>query len=237
MTDTRHTDLPKFLQISEALGRDIAAGILADGSRLPPERDMAADLGVSVGTLRKSLAELESRGLLSRVHGSGNYVRKNSTATSLYSMFRLELPEGGGLPRATFLQVDQLTKCATLPRFGRSDRATRMRRLRFLDQTIIAVEEIWLDADAGRLDAADVSESLYHTYRTHLNLQISRAEDRVRLGAVPDWAPTEFSLPHGAACGYIERFGWAQATEAVEYSRTWYDPDRAIYVQRLGGTP
>ncbi|MEC9403613.1 MAG: GntR family transcriptional regulator, partial [Pseudomonadota bacterium] len=34
------TALPLYVQISELLIRDIAAGRLIDGERLPPERDM-----------------------------------------------------------------------------------------------------------------------------------------------------------------------------------------------------
>ena len=36
--------LPRYIQISEMLIREIAAGRRADGSRLPAEREMAADL-------------------------------------------------------------------------------------------------------------------------------------------------------------------------------------------------
>ena len=50
--------LPKYLQISELLIRDIAAGRLEDGSRLPTERDLATQLSTSVGTLRKAFSEL-----------------------------------------------------------------------------------------------------------------------------------------------------------------------------------
>ena len=48
--------LPKYLQISELLIRDIAAGRLEDGARLPTERDLATQLSTSVGTLRKALS-------------------------------------------------------------------------------------------------------------------------------------------------------------------------------------
>ena len=54
--------LPKFIQLSEMLIREIAAGHLTDGARLPPERNMADDLGVAVGTLRKALADVEAKG-------------------------------------------------------------------------------------------------------------------------------------------------------------------------------
>ena len=107
--------LPVFIQIAELLIRDIAAGRLIEGERLPPEREMAAELNVSVGTLRKSLSELEQKGMLERIQGSGNYIRETGTQNSVYAMFRLELPEGGGLPRADILSVDHLKKPVELP--------------------------------------------------------------------------------------------------------------------------
>ena len=225
--------LPIYVQIAELLIRDIAAGRLIDGERLPPERDMAAQLNVSVGTLRKSLAELEKKGMLERIQGSGNYVRETGTQNSVYAMFRLELPEGGGLPRADILSVDHLDKPADLPDFGTSRRGSRVRRMRYLNDTIIAVEEIWLDESAGLIDRRLLSDSLYRYYQQQLGFWITRAEDRVSVGRLPDWTPAHFTRPAGETVGYIERFSWSERPEPVEVSKTWFDPDRATYVQRL----
>ncbi|WP_170600223.1 GntR family transcriptional regulator [Ruegeria arenilitoris] len=225
--------LPIYVQIAELLIRDIAAGRLIDGERLPPERDMAAQLNVSVGTLRKSLAELEKKGMLERIQGSGNYVRETGTQNSVYAMFRLELPEGGGLPRADILSVDHLDKPADLPDFGTSQRGSRVRRMRYLNDTIIAVEEIWLDESAGLIDRRLLSDSLYRYYQQQLGFWITRAEDRVAVGRLPDWTPAHFTRPAGETVGHIERFSWSERPEPVEFSKTWFDPDRATYVQRL----
>ncbi len=73
------------------------------------------ELGIAVGTLRKTLAELESRGLLERIQGSGNYIRAiNNDPQSVYALFRLELIEGGGLPTAEILSVSLETKDPSL---------------------------------------------------------------------------------------------------------------------------
>ncbi len=225
--------LPVYVQIAELLLRDIAAGRLVDGERLPPERDMARQLSVSVGTLRKALKELEKQKMLERVQGSGNYVRVSKTSTGIYSMFRLELPEGGGLPSADILSVDVMPKPDDLPEFGQADAASRVRRLRYLNDTIIALEEIWLDASMGHVEKNDLSESLYHYYQHQLGFWITRAEDRVHIDRVPDWGPERFTKRPGAFVGFVERFSWADAPEAIEFSRTWFDPDQAQYVQRL----
>lgn len=225
--------LPKYVQISELLIRDISAGRLMDGERLPPERAMADSLNTSVGTLRKALAILIKKNLLESVQGSGNYVRHGGEVDSVYAMFRLELLDGGGLPRADILDIQTLQKPADLPKFGTSDAATRIRRLRYLNKTVIAVEEIWLDQDAGVVPPDALSDSLYHFYQKQLGFWISRAEDRVGIQALPNWTPPEFGKPAGDISGYIERLSWAQAPEAVEFSRTWFDTDRALYVQRI----
>ncbi|WP_299043962.1 GntR family transcriptional regulator [uncultured Tateyamaria sp.] len=225
--------LPIYVQIAELLTRDIVAGRLIDGERLPPERDMASELGISVGTLRKALRDMGEKGLIESVQGSGNYIRASGDTGTVYAMFRLELLEGGGLPRAQVLSVDLMDKAPDLPDFGTSGQATRIRRLRSLNDTIMGVEEIWLDADAGIVSQATMSESLYATYRKELGLWIQRAEDRVSLGPVPDWAPDAYAPRPGDTVGYIERLSWSDAAAPIEFSRTWYDPARAVYVQRL----
>ncbi len=227
------TPLPLYLQISESISREIAAGRFNDGDRLPPERQYAKQFGTTVRTLRKALAVLQQQGMIENVQGSGNYVRITDQVRSIYSMFRLELPNGGGLPTAQLLQVKELNKPKTLPSFGTSSRATRIRRLRFLDETPIAVEEIWLDRDVGEIDASQLSDSLYRYYQLKLGFWIQRAEDKVSVGELPSWTPKGLGHSPGEVFGYVERFSWAQKGVPVEYSRTWFNPIKACYVQRL----
>ncbi|MEL6801963.1 MAG: GntR family transcriptional regulator, partial [Pseudomonadota bacterium] len=173
MTDP--TALPKYVQTAELLIREIAAGRLIAGERLPPEREMAKDLGLAVGTLRKALADLEERGLLERVQGSGNYVKSGADAAGIYAFFRLELIEGGGLPTAEVLCVERLPKPVGFPVFGASDGGHRIRRLRRLGGQPAALEEIWLDSSyAPTVSPDDLSESLYLFYRQRLGLWIVR---------------------------------------------------------------
>lgn len=226
--------LPLHQQISEMLIREIAAGRMMDGEKLPPEREMAAGLGIAVGTLRKALAELERQGLLERVQGSGNYVRARTDAAGVYGLFRLELVEGGGLPTADVLSVERLPKEPDMPAYGRSAEGHRIRRLRRLGGRPAAVEEIWLDGSfVDRVIPDDLSDSLYLFYRRALGIWISRAEDRIGVAPVPDFAPGAFGMRPGTPAGYIERIGWAQDGASAEFSRTWFDPSVARYVSRL----
>ena len=229
--------LPVYIQIAELVARQIEAGLLVKGQRLPPEREMARQHGVAVGTLRKSLARLTAMGHLERRQGSGNYIHRGDGAASLYSLFRLERPDGGGLPSARLLSFDRMRKPADLPAFGADENGYRFRRLRFLDNIPVAIEEIWLDgAAASAIEPARVSQSLYQFYREELGLWITRTEDRVTLARLPDWTVDQFPLPAGSTVGYVERYGWSQHDRRVEFSRNWFDPATARFIARQGRT-
>jgi DNA-binding transcriptional MocR family regulator len=66
---------PAYLQVVEALARDIRAGRLRPGDRLPPQRDLASSLGVTVGTVTRAYQLAARRGLVGGEIGRGTYVR------------------------------------------------------------------------------------------------------------------------------------------------------------------
>ncbi len=225
--------LPLYIQISEMLIREMQAGRWVEGMRLPPERQMAESLKISVGTLRKSLAVLAEKKLLERRQGSGNYIRHVSVREGLYAFFRLELKGGGGLPTAQVISVQTLDKPSELPPFGASKQAHRIRRLRCLNSMPVALEEIWLDAGyATALTEEDLSESLYYFYKKRLNLWIQRIEDSVSIGRLPEWGQAH--LPEARMIlGCVDRISWDQGNEKAEVSRTWFDAEKVSYVSRL----
>lgn len=236
MSDT-HQELtgrvPLVNQITEMLVRDIKSGVLPDGERLPPERQMAERLNISVGTLRKALAELETCGLLTRIQGSGNYVNSTLDEHNVYALFRLELVDGPATPSAQLLSVEHLEKPADLPDIGEAGKAFRFRRIRHLNQYEAALEEIWLDGRyAKHINATDVTDSLYGFYQEVLGFRITRVEDRVGATRLPDWAPEKWRQRESGNWGFVERLSRDQDGELGEYSRTWFDPVRVRFVSR-----
>jgi DNA-binding transcriptional MocR family regulator len=74
---------PLYLAIADAMMRDVEGGLLREGSRLPPQRDLAWKLGVTLGTVTRAYKEAEIRGLLEGEVGRGSYIRKRPTMASL----------------------------------------------------------------------------------------------------------------------------------------------------------
>jgi DNA-binding FadR family transcriptional regulator len=73
-------------QIVDDLRRQILSGELADGSQLPSERDLAADYGVSVPTVREAVRVLAAMGLLTTRNGSRSIVSASSDVLLLISI-------------------------------------------------------------------------------------------------------------------------------------------------------
>lgn len=67
----RGGDLPLHDQVAAAIRRDIIAGEVHPGGRLPPARDMAAVLGVHPNTVLRALRLLRDEGILEFRRGRG----------------------------------------------------------------------------------------------------------------------------------------------------------------------
>jgi GntR family transcriptional regulator len=232
----RAKPLPIYLQISELLTRQIRAGHWREGERLPTEAELAASLGVAVGTLRKSLSLLQEQQVLERIQGSGTYVRGSQAGKSIYEFFRLELHDGPGLPTAKILSVELAARGRSVPVLGHTAHpsAWRVRRLRMLNSTPVALEEIWFDArHHNKLKAKNLGDSMYLFYQNAFNVWISRVEDHISAAAVPAWGVKAFGIDSGQTSGFIERQSWTASGELAEYSQTWFDQRVCRYSSRL----
>ena len=56
---------PKYRAIADAIDQDVQTGALRGGARLPPHRDLAGHLGVTVTTITRAYTEAARRGLIS----------------------------------------------------------------------------------------------------------------------------------------------------------------------------
>ncbi|MFD1696683.1 PLP-dependent aminotransferase family protein [Roseibium aestuarii] len=65
---------PIYMRLADQIADSILSGTLAAGTRLPPQRNLAFDLGVTVGTVGRAYALVREQGLVSGEVGRGTYV-------------------------------------------------------------------------------------------------------------------------------------------------------------------
>jgi DNA-binding transcriptional MocR family regulator len=73
----RETGQPKYIELANAIGEDIAAGRLEPGQRLPPQRKIALALGVDVSLISRAYTEASRRGYVESHVGRGTFVKEN----------------------------------------------------------------------------------------------------------------------------------------------------------------
>jgi DNA-binding FadR family transcriptional regulator len=67
-----------YQQVAERIKLQIYSGAMAEGDRLPAEKELAQQLGVSRPTVREALIALEIAGLVEIRTGSGSYIRESN---------------------------------------------------------------------------------------------------------------------------------------------------------------
>lgn len=66
--------VPMYLQLKEQIKMAVAGGVLKMGDRLPPVRELAAELNVNPNTIARAYSELEKEGLLRLEQGRGTFI-------------------------------------------------------------------------------------------------------------------------------------------------------------------
>lgn len=106
-TDTR----PMYLQICEQIRLRIAAGDWAARKELPSIRALAADLRISVITVKRAYLDLENEGLIVTRHGKGSFVAETRGLAHELNNQKLEqhLQAAAEVARLLGLSDDELT--------------------------------------------------------------------------------------------------------------------------------
>jgi GntR family transcriptional regulator len=63
-----------YVQVADRVAARIATGGLRPGSRLPNERELAAEYRVGLNTARRAVQELRARGLVVTLPSKGTYI-------------------------------------------------------------------------------------------------------------------------------------------------------------------
>ncbi|SAL19270.1 GntR family transcriptional regulator [Caballeronia udeis] len=78
---TVHGVESKYKRLVKAIAEDIESAALGSGARLPPQREVASDLAISVQTVTNAYKELERQGLIRCEVGRGSFVAARVTET------------------------------------------------------------------------------------------------------------------------------------------------------------
>jgi GntR family transcriptional regulator len=139
-----------YLQVRDLLAHRIVSGEWTPGSAVANERDLAHEIGVSTGTVRKALELLETEKLVTRRQGRGTFVNDPTSDEVVCRFIRLRTGDGESFSGKVASQVVSEgtandLECARLGLCA-NDRVYRIRRVRYHRGRNFLVADIALPA-------------------------------------------------------------------------------------------
>ena len=222
---------PLYAQVREALVRRIAEGEWTAGTALPSEFALAAQLGVSQGTVRKALDAMAAENLVERQQGRGTFVPEHTEARALFHFFRIQDADGAAVVPKT---LDQRLEAAD-ERPPLTGATWRIERVRALDGRPAIVEHIHLERtrfpqmSQGTL----LPNALYPWYQKVAGVTVARAEDRLSASAAPGAIAAALEISPGAPLLLARRVAYDLMDRPVELRESWIETSAHAYSVRL----
>jgi len=214
---------PLYSQVREALVNRLIDGSWPPGFLLPSEQQLAAELGVSQGTVRKALDAMAADNLLVRQQGRGTFVAEPEDGRMLFQFFRLGSDDGRRtLPDSCVFAVKQAAagpeerEMLDLPPQAQ---VWRIDRTRQMDGRTLIVERITLPADRfADLDQVDpIPNNVYGLYSQQYGLTIARAEEQLKAVAASAADARHLDCPAGTPLMQINRIGYGLDGTPLEW--------------------
>jgi len=229
--------LPLYVQLERALRHAISGGILGPDDSLPPERELAADLGISRITVRKALDALATDGLLISRRGAGNFVAPAPHIEKQFgklSSFSEDMRARGLEPSSEWLRrtegivsPDEALKLGLSP----GSAVYRFHRLRRADGRPMVIETATVVGSA--LPALDVvGDSLYQALEA-LGRRPVRALHRLTATLLDEEQARLLGAEPDSAGLLVERVGFGRDGRAIERTVSVYRADTFDFVAEL----
>lgn len=79
-----HSRTPIYEQIKEQIVLDISRGVLKKDDQLPSLRQLSAQMGININTVKRALSELEAQGVIYSVAGKGIFISGDADSQNIY---------------------------------------------------------------------------------------------------------------------------------------------------------
>lgn len=237
-----NSNQPLYLVARDQLLASLARGQYAPGTALPPEKDLAAEYGISIGTLRKAVDELVSEGMLIRQQGRGTFVAMHDRDRLLYYFFHIVKTDGtkDTYPVVTLNQFSRGKADSTAAQklqLKTGDPVFHLRNVLSLDGTVVMVDDITLPATGfPRLSEARVRNrpgTLYQFYQDDFGLTVIRTTERLRAVAAPADIAGLLGMQRGAPVMMIRRVALGYSDEPIEWRVSHVDTRMHEYITEL----
>jgi DNA-binding GntR family transcriptional regulator len=226
-------DAPESLhsQISDSLRSMIASGQWPAKFRLKAEPDLARELGVSRGTLRRALQTLTEDGILTQVQGRGTFVadaRPAAPVAQKLSTLSEDFASQGIPLQTSVISAELVTPPASVARalkVPRGQTVLLLVRVRGTDEHAVALLHNYVRTDvAPGIETIDFAEvTLFSVLEERYGLEIDSARRTFSAIGADAAVAERLSLAPGAPVQLLQQLTVLVDGRPVEYSDVWID--------------
>ncbi|CAM6745977.1 MULTISPECIES: GntR family transcriptional regulator [Enterobacter] len=222
---------PMYRQIADALREKITAGELKPGDALPTESSLQEAFNVSRVTVRQALKLLTEEQIVESIQGSGTYVKEERVNYDIYQLtgFYEKLADrnvDSHSEVSTFEVLKADEKLAEKLNIAHDDKVWHVKRVRFIKQKPVNLEETWMPlAMFPDLTWEVMENSKYHYVEQIKKLVIDRSEQELVPIMPSEEAIAALSLdPRKPILEKVSR-GFLKDGRVFEYSRNVFNTD------------
>jgi GntR family transcriptional regulator len=220
---------PLYTQIKDILRTRILEGVYQPHQQMPSESDMTSTFSVSRITVRQALRDLESEGLIFRVHGKGTFVSRPRAFQDLGSLqgFGKAMRQKGYETHSKVLSVRTL-RCPpqVQDKLGlpSNSKVTELRRLRFLNREPISVDVSYLPENIGnRLAKADLANrDVFEILENDFQITLGHAELQISSRIADETLAQQLRMSEGESVLFIERTIHTADGAPLEFELLYY---------------
>ena len=231
--------LPLYAQVKQLLVQRLIDNIWTPGMGLPSENQLAVELKVSQGTVRKALDEMAAEKLVVRRQGRGTFVAEHTQEQTLFHFFRLVgLDDQRKLPESEVLSIENVAASTLeVQRLGLKvgEKVTRVVRLRKLDNrpVIYEVLSVPLILIPNLAEKQPFPNSLYSLYQRDYGLSVLNTVERVKAVSAGVEEVEYLQVGVGTPLLEIERTACALSGRAIELRVSRCDTEHHRYMVEL----
>lgn len=222
---------PMYRQIADALREKISAGELKPGDALPTESILQEAFNVSRVTVRQALKLLTEEQIVESIQGSGTYVKEERVNYDIYQLtgFYEKLADRN-LDTHSEVSIFEVLKAdaklAEKLNLSHDDKVWHVKRVRFIKQKPVNLEETWMPlAMFPDLTWEVMENSKYHYVEQIKKLVIDRSEQELVPIMPSEEAIAALSLdPAKPILEKVSR-GFLKDGRVFEYSRNVFNTD------------
>lgn len=230
---------PLYVQVREKLTQNLADGRWQPGMMLPSEQELARELQVSQGTVRKALDAMTADRILVRRQGRGTFVAAMEESRILFQFFRLYPDEGDRLFPTSRLTKREQAKASAGERealkLEKGAPVFRIHRSRMHSEHLLLHETLSVSAkrfpDLGTLQT--LPNNIYQLYSQQWGITITSASEKLKAVLSNESDEAALNCGPNTPLLQIQRIAYDISGVPVEYRESRCLTDRMHYWSEL----